>query len=173
MKNSKQQTLYQKNAGTKDRYDRAVDKRDLTQAQLDTAKAAVEIARINVEDTQLLAPSNGVILTRVQEPGAIVAIGQSVYDMAVEDPIWARAYVSEADLSKIYPGMKAIISTDSGQQYKGHIGFISPQAEFTPKTVETTQLRTDLVYRLRIIIDNKMPGIQQGMPVTIKLIPKI
>lgn len=165
-------TLYEKKAGTKERYDRAVDQVDLLNAKIDTAKATEQLAQINLEDTKLVAPSDGIILTRVQEPGAIVAIGQAVYDMAVENPIWARAYVTEQDLGRVYPGMKAIITTDSGSTYNGHVGFISPQAEFTPKTVETSQLRTDLVYRLRVVIDDSQPGIQQGMPVTIKLIPK-
>lgn len=165
-------TLYEKKAGTKERYDRAVDEVDLLNAKIETAKATEQLAQINLEDTKLVAPSDGIILTRVQEPGAIVAVGQAVYDMAVENPIWARAYVSETNLGRVYPGMKAIITTDSGHTYNGHIGFISPQAEFTPKTVETSQLRTDLVYRLRVVIDESQPGIQQGMPVTIKLIPK-
>lgn len=165
-------TLFEKNAGTKERYDRAIDEVNSLNAKIDTAKASEQLAEINLQDTKLIAPSNGIILTRVQEPGAIVAVGQAVYDMAVEDPIWARAYVTEKNLSQVYPGMKAIITTDGGQTYNGHVGFISPQAEFTPKTVETSQLRTDLVYRLRVIIDDPQPGIQQGMPVTIKLIPK-
>jgi len=165
-------TLYEKKAGTKERYDRAVDEVNSLNAKIETAKASEQLAEINLQDTKLIAPSNGVILTRVQEPGAIVAVGQAVYDMAVEDPIWARAYLTEKYLSHVYPGMKATITTDGGQTYQGHVGFISPQAEFTPKTVETSQLRTDLVYRLRVVIDDPMPGIQQGMPVTIKLIPQ-
>ena len=85
--------------------------------------------------------------------------------------MWIRAFVSEEGLGLIYPGMPAEIYTDSRKDYayQGHIGFISPVAEFTPKTVETTQLRTDLVYRLRIIVDNPDWGLRQGMPVTIKL----
>ena len=84
---------------------------------------------------------------------------------------WLAAFVSERDLGRIYPGMPAEVHTDTpgGKIYKGQIGFISPVAEFTPKTVETTQLRTDLVYRLRIIVENPDRFLKQGMPVTVKL----
>ena len=91
--------------------------------------------------------------------------------LSLISPIWIRAYVNEAQLGDIYPNMPADIYTDrrDGKVYHGHIGFISPVAEFTPKTVETTNLRTDLVYRLRIIADNPDEGLRQGMPVTVKL----
>ena len=77
--------------------------------------------------------------------------------------------MSEPDLGRIQPGMMAEVRTDSGGVYKGQVGFISPVAEFTPKTVETRELRTALVYRLRIIVDNPNGGLRQGMPVTVTL----
>ena len=94
-------------------------------------------------------------------------MGQPVYTLAVDNPVWVRTYVAEPDLGRIYPGQQATVSTDTGDSYQGQIGFISPQAEFTPKNVETTQLRTDLVYRLRVIVDNPDQGLRQGMPVSI------
>ena len=80
-----------------------------------------------------------------------------------------RTYVNELDLGRVQPGMTAGVRTDSarGKVYAGHVGFISPTAEFTPKTVETRELRTDLVYRLRIVVDNPDGGLRQGMPVTV------
>jgi HlyD family secretion protein len=83
--------------------------------------------------------------------------------------VWVRTYVDEPDLGQVYPGQKATVRTDSGGVYKGQVGFISPQAEFTPKTVETTELRTDLVYRLRVIVADPDEGLRQGMPVTVIL----
>ena len=82
-----------------------------------------------------------------------------------------RAYVGETDLGRIRPGMAAEVTTDSapGKVYHGQIGFISPVAEFTPKAVETRELRTDLVYRLRVIVDDPDQGLRQGMPVTVAL----
>jgi membrane fusion protein YbhG len=141
------------------------------QAQFAEAEARLESARIRLADTVIVAPSNGVLLTRITEPGAIVAAGQTVATLSLNDPIWVRAYVPEPDLGKIWPGMPAEILTDSRPDtpYKGHVGFISPEAEFTPKNVETPRLRTDLVFRLRIVADNPDESLRQGMPVTVKL----
>jgi HlyD family secretion protein len=89
--------------------------------------------------------------------------------MALSNPMWVRAYVSESDLGKVAPGMKVSIFTDSapGNAYAGTIGYVSPVAEFTPKTVETPDLRTDLVYRLRVVVDHPDAALRQGMPVTV------
>jgi len=140
-------------------------------AALHTAQASLADAEIKMMDTDVLAPADGTILTRVREPGTIVNPGDTIYVMAVDDPVWVRAYISETDLGKIFPGMKAKISTDSRPNiyYEGQIGFISPVAEFTPKNVETTDLRTKLVYRLRITISNKDRYLRQGMPVTVDI----
>jgi len=141
-------------------------------AQAESRKAQLQIAKTRLDDTRLVAPSSGTVLTRVLEPGSIVRIGQTVMTLSISDPAWVRAYVSEPDLGKIYPGMKARIYIDSrpDQPYMGHIGFISPEAEFTPKNVETQELRSRLVYRFRVIVDNSDEGLRQGMPVTVKLL---
>ena len=119
----------------------------------------------------LTAPSDGVILTRAQEAGAILQAGSAVFTLSLVNPVWVRAYVHEPDLGCIHPGMKVEIRTDSHRDklYTGQIGYISPRAEFTPKTVETTELRTALVYRLRIVVANSDEGLRQGMPVTITI----
>jgi HlyD family secretion protein len=133
------------------------------------AEAAVEVAIDNLNYTRVYAPTDGIILSRIREPGTVVNPTDPVYTLSVCSPVWIRAYAAEPQLGSIYYGMKAKIYTDSGQVYTGQIGFISPVAEFTPKTVETTQLRTDLVYRLRIYADNPDRYLKQGMPVTVKL----
>ena len=140
-------------------------------AQFAEAEARLESARIRLADTAILAPSDGVLLTRVVEPGTILAAGQTVATLSLNDPVWVRAYVPEPDLGKIWPGMPAEILTDSrpDRPYQGHVGFISPEAEFTPKNVETPRLRTDLVFRVRVVADNPDEGLRQGMPVTVKL----
>lgn len=140
-------------------------------ANLKEAQATLGVATTNLEDTELYAPSDGTILTRIREPGTVVREADPIYTLSLISPVWVRAFVSEPQLGLIYPGMPANVYTDtpSGSPYKGHVGFISPVAEFTPKTVETTQLRTDLVYRLRIIVDNPNHYLKQGMPVTVKL----
>lgn len=149
---------------------------DIAQAKanLQQAEAALATAELQVKDSVLTAPSDGVILTRAQEAGAILQAGTTVFTLSLVKPVWVRAYVNEPDLGRIHPGMKVEVFTDSskGTNYDGQIGFISPTAEFTPKTVETTELRTALVYRLRIVVENPDDGLRQGMPVTIKFQPK-
>lgn len=139
-------------------------------AQLQAAEAALSSAETALEDTELRAPNDGVILSRVREPGAIVAPADIVFALSLTEPVWIRTYVAEPDLGRIHPGMKVKVSSDTHPEnaYDGTIGFISPVAEFTPKSVETPQLRTDLVYRLRIVIDKPGTDLRQGMPVTVR-----
>jgi HlyD family secretion protein len=138
-------------------------------AQLRAEEVAVSQAERRLEDSRLIAPGAGVILTRARERGAIVSPGETVFALTLTSPVWVRTYVNEVDLGRVRPGMAAWVRTDtSGEKgYRGHVGFISPTAEFTPKTVETRELRTDLVYRLRIVVDNADGALRQGMPVTV------
>lgn len=140
-------------------------------ANLQAAEAELAVAMDNLNYTEAFAPTDGIILTRIREPGTVVNPADPIYTLSVISPVWIRAYVDEVHLGQIYYGMEAEIYTDTkeGKVYCGKIGFISPVAEFTPKTVETTQLRTDLVYRLRIYADNPDRYLKQGMPVTVKL----
>jgi len=141
------------------------------QAQLAAQDALVAQAGRRMADAKLVAPNDGVILTRAREKGAIVSPGETIFTLTLNTPVWVRTYVNEPDLGRIRPGMKATIRTDSApdKPYLGKIGFISPKAEFTPKSVETRELRTQLVYRLRVLVDNPDGGLRQGMPVTVTL----
>ena len=140
-------------------------------AQLKGAEAALATARTSLEDATLRAPNDGVILSRVRETGAIVSPADTVFVLSLVEPVWIRAYVAEPDLGRIHPGMKVKVTSDTrpNDAYDGVVGFISPVAEFTPKSVETPELRTDLVYRLRVVIDKPGPDLRQGMPVTVRL----
>lgn len=141
----------------------------ISEARLASALAAQAQAQTALDDTRLVAPSNGTIISRVQEAGSMVTTQSTVYTLSLNNPTYVRAYVSEPDLGRIAPGMSVTIHTDSSSQsYRGQIGFISPRAEFTPKSVETTELRTDLVYRLRIVVPQADQGLRQGMPITVK-----
>ena len=126
--------------------------------------------------TKLYAPEDGTIMVRVVEPGSNVQKGQPVYTMAKTSPVWVRAYVNEKDLGNIKYGQEVNVYTDTTnpetgkkREYKGQIGYISPVAEFTPKTVQSTDTRTDLVYRIRVYINDIDEFLRQGMPVTIKV----
>lgn len=139
------------------------------QANLKEARAALASATLQLKDCTLVAPSEGSILVRAQEPGAVLAAGATVFTLSLQNPVWVRAYVNETDLGFIYPGLKVELFTDSTKSFEGQIGFISPTAEFTPKSVETPELRTSLVYRLRIVVLNPDLSLRQGMPVTVKI----
>jgi HlyD family secretion protein len=141
-------------------------------AELARAEAALASAELRVQDTILKAPSEGVVLTRPQEPGAIMQAGTPVLTVSLKQPVWVRAYIQEPDLGRIHPGMKAQVHTDSRPErpYAAQVGYISPRAEFTPKNVETSQLRTSLVYRIRLVVDSPGEGLRQGMPVSVKFL---
>lgn len=139
-------------------------------AQIDIAKAQLASAQTTLNETKLYAPDNALVQTRILEPGSIVGMDAPVLSLSVRTPVYIRAYAGEPLLGKISLGQKMEIYTDSREApYQGHIGFISGTAEFTPKTVETASLRTDLVYRLRVLVDGDDLGLNQGQPVTIKL----
>lgn len=140
------------------------------EARLAAALAARAQAATALADTELLAPGNGTVMARVREPGSMLGSQSTVYSLSLDRPVYVRAYVGEPDLGRIVPGTAVRVRSDSSDKvYRGQVGFISPRAEFTPKTVETTDLRTDLVYRLRIVIDeaDSDTALRQGMPVTI------
>jgi len=142
---------------------------DAARAQVALERANVVVAELNLADANLAAPAQGVITTRVREPGAVVAAGETIDTLTLDTPVWVRAFIGEPDLGRIHAGMIAAVTTDQpgGKSYRGKVGFISPVAEFTPKTVETRELRTDLVYRLRVIVDDADERLKQGMPVTV------
>ena len=149
----------------------------------DEAAAAYESAVINsqyeknlLDDTKVYAPSDGVVSTRIQEPGAMLQAGQLIYTITKTEPVWIRTYIPEIHLGNIAYGTEAVVITDSAdpqtgrkREYAARVGYISPVAEFTPKTVQTEDLRTDLVYRLNIYLDNPDRFVRQGMPVTVKI----
>jgi HlyD family secretion protein len=148
---------------------RAEDKA-AAQAQMAAAEAARRSAATDLGDSRLVAAQDGVVVTRAREPGAIVQPGETVLTLSIVRPMRVRAYIGEPQLSRISPGMKVLVKADgNARTYHGTIGFIAPKAEFTPKTVETEDLRTDLVYRLRIIVTDPDDGLRQGQPVTVSV----
>ena len=136
---------------------------------LETLKASLSLLKIRLADMTLTSPSAGVIQNRILEPGEMASANRPVVTMALTDPKWVRAYVPEPDLGRINLGMKAEILSDSfpNQKFEGWVGFISPVAEFTPKTVETEDLRTKLVYEVRVYVHDSKDLLRLGMPVTV------
>lgn len=140
-------------------------------AMLKANEAAVEVARKALADASLYAPDNGIIQGRILEPGDMASPQRPVYTLALTDPIWVRAYAQGPDLGKLKPGINADVSTDSfpGKKYRAWIGYISPTAEFTPKSVETTEVRSSLVYQVRIFVCNPQGELRLGMPATVTI----
>ena len=141
------------------------------QAQLQGARAQLALLQSELADAVLKAPSNATVRSRLVEPGEMASPQKPVFSLAITDPKWARAYVSEADLGRVHPGMKAYITADAfpHRTFDGWVGFISPVAEFTPKTVQTTDLRTSLVYEIRVFVTDSHDDLRLGMPTTVHL----
>ncbi len=141
----------------------------LAEAALKSREAALAFAERELADVKLYAHSDGVIEDRILEPGDMASPSVPVFTMALTNPLWVRAYVPETYMGRIYPGMTALISTDSypHKVFRGWVGYISPTAEFTPKSVEAPELRTRLVYEVRVYACNPQNELRLGMPATV------
>ncbi len=155
-----------------------IQQRDDAKATMDAARAsheaavdAVALAQRQFDDTRLYAPLDGVVEDRILEPGDMASPSTPVLTVALPSPLWVRAYVPENEFGRIRLGMAATVSTDSypGRVYHGWIGYISPTAEFTPKTVETPELRTALVYQVRVYVCDTHGELRLGMPATVHI----
>jgi HlyD family secretion protein len=145
---------------------------DAGAARLAGAEARLSQAATALADTRLVAPADAVVMTRVRESGSMVSATEPVYTLSLRDPLYIRAYVGERELGRVAQGTPVTVRSDSSARiYSGQVGFVSPRAEFTPKTVETADLRTDLVYRVRIVIPKADDQLRQGMPVTVMVGP--
>ena len=144
---------------------------DEADARYRANQAQLAILNQQLADAKLLAPVDAVVRTRLMEPGEMATPQKPVFALAIIDPKWVRAYVSEPDLGKVREGMKASIVVDSfpNRRFEGWVGFISPVAEFTPKAVQTEELRTSLVYEVRVFVKDPDNGLRLGMPATVHL----
>lgn len=140
-------------------------------SRLKALEAAAGKARIDLQDTRLLAPQAGIIRERLLEVGDMASPQLPVFSLALTDPVWVRAYVPETELDRVQPGVPATVHTDSGPEggFGGWVGYVSPTAEFTPKSVETEEVRTDLVYQVRIMVCNPEGRLRLGMPATVTI----
>ncbi len=139
---------------------------ELGKASIHNAEETLKMSQIVLGYTVLRAPFSGVIEVRQAELGEIMVPGTPVVTLADLDHVWLRAYINETDIGKVRYGQTATVTTDTypGRKYKGRVSFISSNAEFTPKSVETHAERVTLVYRIRIDIDNPSHELVPGMP---------
>jgi len=138
----------------------------INRAGVQSARQALELSRIKLGYTTLQAPISGVVLVRHAELGEVLSAGTPVVTIADLDQLWMRGYLSETDLGRVKLGQAATVKTDTypGKAYQGRVSFISSQAEFTPKSVETHKERVTLVYRIKIDLENPGHELKPGMP---------
>jgi HlyD family secretion protein len=141
------------------------------EARLRAAEAHLALLRQQLADAQLVAPADAVVRTRIMEPGEMASPQKPVFSLAITEPKWVRAYVSEPDLGKVHPGRAISVAVDSfpDRRFDGWVGFVSPVAEFTPKAVQTAELRTSLVYEVRVFVQDPSDELRLGMPATVYL----
>jgi HlyD family secretion protein len=146
---------------------------DENEERLKALEAQARVLRQQLKDAELIAPVDAVVRTRVMEPGEMASPQRPVFSLAITDPKWVRAYIAAVDLGKISQGLRAAVSVDSfpGRRFEGWIGFISPVAEFTPKSVQTEELRSSLVYEVRVFVKDPADELRLGMPASVHLDP--
>lgn len=144
---------------------------DQAKAQLEAAQADLALLERQLKDIELVAPTDGVIRSRLMEPGELATPQRPVFSIAITNPKWIRAYLSETDLSQVRIGSQADVTIDSapGAPLRGTVRFISSTAEFTPKTVQTEELRTSLVYEVRVFVEDNDDQLRLGMPATVSI----
>jgi membrane fusion protein PltH len=160
--------------------ERAVSKQDLDTAKAtmdaaaaheDADEAQAKLLRRQLADAELFAPSDATVRSRIMEPGEMASPARPVFTLAVTDPKWVRVFVAEPDLGHVHPGLRAGITADAfpGRVFPGWVGFVSSVAEFTPKNIETEDLRTSLVYEVRVFVRDPSDDLRLGMPATVHI----
>lgn len=121
---------------------------------------------------ELQAPDDGVIRSRLLEAGDMASPSKPVFKLSLPGKKWVRAYVPETELGRVYEGQQARVYIDSlpGKAIGGQVGYISGTAEFTPKHVQTEELRTSLVYEVRVYVDDADNVLRLGMPATVRIV---
>lgn len=141
------------------------------EARLTSNAATVALLHQQLADAELRAPTDAVVRSRILEPGELASPQKPALSLAIVDPKWVRAYIAESDLGVVHSGMAATVTVDGfpGRRFNGWVGFISPNAEFTPKAVQTEELRSSLVYEIRVFVKDPDDNLRLGMPATVHL----
>lgn len=136
------------------------------QAEIDQTRAELAVADVQLGDTVAISPIDGVVLVKAAEVGEVLAAGTTVVTVGDLDHPWLRAYINEQDLGRVKLGGKVKVTTDSfpGKVYQGRVSFISSEAEFTPKQIQTQEERVKLVYRIKIDVENPNHELKSNMP---------
>ncbi len=146
--------------------DQAKTQFDADKANVEQLKASLELAETRLGFADLVSPLNGFVLVKSSLPGEVIQPGTPVFTAVDLNNLWVTAYINETDLARVKLNQEAYVTTDTyrGKKYKGRVSFISSEAEFTPKTIQTTEERVKLVYRIKVRVDNSSLELKPGMP---------
>jgi HlyD family secretion protein len=160
------ESLLKTGATTTQHRDNAKNQLEIGEAELKLLTASFEIAKINLSYTDLNSPVDSFVLVKSAEAGEVVQPGSTIFTVADLNDIWLTAYIVETDLGKVKLNQQVSIKTDTypGKEYEGRVSFISQQAEFTPKQIQTPEERVKLVYRIKIDVTNTNQELKPGMP---------
>ncbi|MGA1792129.1 MAG: efflux RND transporter periplasmic adaptor subunit [bacterium] len=143
---------------------------EMAMAEIERAKAELALIESQMKDTMALSPIDGIVLVKAAEAGEILAAGTTVVTIGDLYHPWLRGYINERDLDRVTLGEKVKVITDSGKVFWGRLSFISPEAEFTPKQIQTERERVKLVYRVKIDIENPRGELKLNMPVDAEIL---
>ena len=160
------ENLLKTGAMTTQQRDAAKNNYESAEAELKLRAASFEIAKINLSYADLNSPVDSYVLVKSAETGEVVQPGATIFTAADLNDMWLTAYINETDLGKVKLNQPAYITTDTypDKKYEGRISFISQQAEFTPKQIQTQEERVKLVYRIKIAVTNTSQELKPGMP---------
>jgi len=148
------------------RRDAAKTKFDNDKANIEALKASLDLAETRLGFADLACPINSYVIIKSALAGEVVQIGSPVFTVIDLNNLWVTAYINEADLGRVKLNQEAEVTTDTypAKKYKGRVSFISSEAEFTPKFIQTTEERVKLVYRIKVRVDNSSLDLKPGMP---------
>jgi len=160
------ENLFKAGAISAQKRDEARTKADTARANIKQLQASLELANTKLGWTELASPLDGYVLVKSALPGEVVQIGAPVFTAINLDELWVTAYINESDLGKVKLQQKAYVQTDTykGKKYEGWVSFVSSQAEFTPKYIQTTEERVKYVYRIKVRVNNSSLELKPGMP---------
>lgn len=160
------ENLYNSGAISMQQRDTAKTLAAADKANVDALRASFELAVTRLGFAKLVSSLNGYVLAKSALAGEVVQIGAPVFTVIDLNNIWVTAYINETALGRVKFNQPAEVVTDTypGKKYQGRISFISSEAEFTPKTIQTTEERVKLVYRIKVKVDNSSLELKPGMP---------
>jgi HlyD family secretion protein len=144
---------------------------DAARARVASVGARIAQLEQQIKDATIASPTDGILTSRVAEPGEQLQAGSPVCVITKLADAWLTVYVTDLDLARIRIGQDVTVKTDGGQTRKGRLTYIASKAEFTPKNVQTRDERVKLVYRVKVGLDNADGFFKPGMPAEATFVP--